>query len=104
MVFALLLVVLLESDVPGDGGDGRHGPELVYDVPGQEVDVIVVEVDARIANPVTTKLIQLRILHPLDTLTDRRFVQVQLVSRESSGSSRSGMRVRVSTLFPCHET
>lgn len=78
MVLALLAVVLLEPDVPGDGGDGGHRPELVDDVAGQEVDVIVVEVDARIADPVPTQLIQLRVLDPLHTLTDRRLVQVQL--------------------------
>lgn len=37
MFFAFLLVVLLEADVPGDGGDRRHCPELMDDVTRQEV-------------------------------------------------------------------
>lgn len=78
MLLTLLLVILLESNVPSDRGNSGHCSELVDDVTRQEVDVVVVEMDADVADAVTTQLIQLGVLHPLDTLTDRWLVQVQL--------------------------
>lgn len=47
-------------------------------VPGQKVDVIVVQLDARVADSLATQLIQLGILDPLNTLRNGRFIQVQL--------------------------
>lgn len=64
----LLRVVLLETDVPGQAADGRHRLELVDDVPRDEVDVIVAELQADVADAFSPQLVQLGVVHPLDTL------------------------------------
>ena len=80
-------VVLLEAHVPGDAGDGGDGAELVDDVARDEVDVVVAQLDARVADALATHLVQLRVLRPRDALsqsgaTDKLTLQDQhLTSR-----------------------
>lgn len=64
----LLRVVLFEADVPGQAADSRHRLKLVDDVPRDEVDVIVAELQADVANAFSPQLVQLGVVHPLDTL------------------------------------
>lgn len=61
-------MVLFEADVPGQAADGGHGLELVDDVSRDEVNVIVTELDADIANAFPPQLVELGIVHPLDAL------------------------------------
>lgn len=63
-----LRVVLLEADVPGQAADGRHRLELVDDVPRDEVNVVVTELDADVANAFPPQLVELGVVHPLDAL------------------------------------
>lgn len=63
-----LWVVLFEADVPGQAADGRHGLELVDDISWDEVNVVVTELDADIANAFPPQLVELGIIHPLDAL------------------------------------
>lgn len=64
----LLRLVPLETDVPGQAADCRHRLELVDDVPRYEVNVVVAELDADIADAFPSQLVQLRVVDPLDTL------------------------------------
>src|SRR5262245_5028253 len=50
----------------------------MHDVPGQEVDVVVLELDARVAHALAPQLVELGVLDPLDALRRRRLVQVEL--------------------------
>jgi len=59
-------------------GDGRNGSKLMDDVTWEEVDVIVSETDAKVANAVSSKSIEFGFLHPLDTLRDGGFMEIQL--------------------------
>lgn len=68
LLVRVLWVVLFEADVPGEAADGRHRLELVDDVPWDEVNVVVTELDADIANAFSPQLVELGIIHPLDTL------------------------------------
>ena len=54
--------------MPGYASDSRHGAELVDDIAGDEVNVIVSEGNASIANPFPPKLVELSIFYPCDTL------------------------------------
>lgn len=63
-----VLVVLLESDVPSQAANSRNRFELVDDAPGDEVDVVVVELDAGIADALSPQLVQLGVVDPLDAL------------------------------------
>lgn len=63
-----LQVVLFEADVPGQAADGGHGLKLVDDVSRDEVNVVVAELDAGIANALPPQLVELGIIHPLDAL------------------------------------
>ena len=63
-----VVVVVVEAEVPGDAGAGGHSPELVDDVPGNEVDVIVVKTEVGVAHAITSQLVQLGLFHPLATL------------------------------------
>lgn len=69
-----LRVVLLEADVPGQAADGRHGLELVDHVPRDEVNVVVTELDADIADAFPPQLVELGVVHPLDALWGGRKV------------------------------
>lgn len=64
----LLLMVLSEADVPGQAADCRDSLELVNDVTGDEVNVVVTQLHADIADALPPQLVQLGIVHPLDTL------------------------------------
>lgn len=63
-----LRMVLFEADVPGQAADGRHGLELVDDVSWDEVNVIVTELDADVADAFPPQLVELGLVHPLDAL------------------------------------
>lgn len=63
-----LRMVLFEADVPGQAADGGHGLELVDDVPRDEVNVVVAELDADVADAFPPQLVELGIVHPLDAL------------------------------------
>lgn len=63
-------MVLFEADVPGQAADCRHRLELVDDVPWDEVNVVVTELDTDISNAFPPQLVELGIVHPLDTLQE----------------------------------
>lgn len=63
-------MVLLEADVPGQAADCRHRLELVDDVPRDEVNVVVTELDAHVANAFPPQLVELGVVHPLDALQE----------------------------------
>ena len=72
LLFHLLAVVLTQSYVPGHTDDRRHRAELVYDVPRDEVDVVISQFDAGVTDPVTPHLVQFGLIHPGHTLkTDK---------------------------------
>ena len=54
--------------MPRDAGAGRNGLELVDHVARDEVDVVVAEFDAGVANSLPPQLVKLCILYPLNTL------------------------------------
>lgn len=63
-----LQMVLFEADVPGQAADGGHGLKLVDDVSRDEVNVVVTELDAHVADALPPQLVELGIIHPLDAL------------------------------------
>lgn len=63
-----LQMVLFEADVPGQAADGGHGLELVDDVSRDEVNVVVTELDAGVADAFPPQLVELGVVHPLDAL------------------------------------
>lgn len=54
--------------MPCQAADGRHGLELVDHIAGDEVDIIVAQADAGIADAFPTQLVKFGIIHPLHTL------------------------------------
>lgn len=54
--------------MPRQAAHGRDGFELVYDVTGDEVDVVVAELQANVADAFPTQLVEFGIVHPLNTL------------------------------------
>lgn len=64
----LLLVVAMESQVPGHARASADGSELVNDVTWNEVDVVVPETESGVADAIATKLVEFSLLHPLATL------------------------------------
>lgn len=71
-------IILSQAEVPGYARHRRHRAELMDDVAGQEVDVVVAQLDAGIADAFAPQLVELGVLDPLHALRDGRFVQVQL--------------------------
>lgn len=67
-VFRVSLVVLVQPEVPGDAGAGCYGAKLVDDVARDEVDVVVTQLEACVANALPAKLVELGLLDPLPTL------------------------------------
>lgn len=63
-----MLVILFKSDMPGQTTDSRHCLELVDNSSGDEVDVIVVELDTGVSDPLPPELVQLGVIDPLHTL------------------------------------
>lgn len=43
--------------MPGQAADGRHGLELMDHVAGDEVDVVMAETDASVADALPTQLV-----------------------------------------------
>lgn len=71
LLFVLLpWVVLFEADVPGQAADRRHGLKLVDDIPRDEVDVVVAELDTDVADALPPQLVELGIVYPLDALRE----------------------------------
>lgn len=58
--------------MPRQAADRRHGLELVDHVARDEIDVIVAEADASVADALATQLVQFGIIHPLHTLQRQR--------------------------------
>ena len=54
--------------MPSYAGTRREGLELMNDVAWDEVDVVVTETDACIADALSSQLVELGILYPLYTL------------------------------------
>lgn len=64
--------------MPGQAAHRRHRLELVHHVAWNEVDVVMAEADAGIADALPPQLVEFGIVDPLDTLrrqTDRDPVQ-----------------------------
>lgn len=70
LLVLLLGMVLFEADVPGQAADRGHRLELVDDVPRDEVDVVVAELDTDVADAFPPQLVELGIVHPLDALQE----------------------------------
>lgn len=70
LLVLVLWVVLFEADVPGQAAHGRHRLELVDDVSGDEVNVVVAELDAGVSDALPPQLVELGVVHPLDTLRE----------------------------------
>lgn len=64
--------------MPGNASDGRDRSELMNDIARKEVNVVVVEGNPRIFDSFALQLVELCIFNPLNTLRDRRFVEVKL--------------------------
>lgn len=64
--------------MPRQAADRRHGLELVDHVARDEIDVVVGQADAGVVDALATQLVQFGVIHPLHTLRQRRFVEVQL--------------------------
>ena len=57
--------------MPGNAGTGGDGTELVDDLSGDEVYVVVMETELRVAYAVTSELIEFSLFDPLTTLKGR---------------------------------
>ena len=57
--------------MPGNTGTGCHCPELVDYVPGNEIDVVVMETEVGISDSISSELVQFGFLDPLSTLRER---------------------------------
>lgn len=58
--------------MPGQAADCGHRLKLVDDVPRDEVDVVVTELDTDVADALPPQLVELGIVYPLDTLNIHR--------------------------------
>lgn len=67
-LFFLPLMVQFQADVPRQAADGRHRLELVDHVTRDEIDVVVVEADAGVADALPTQLVEFGVVHPLNAL------------------------------------
>lgn len=65
---SLSVLVLFEADVPGQATHGGNRFELVDDVPRDEVDVVVAELHPDVPDALSPQLVQLGVVHPLNTL------------------------------------
>lgn len=54
--------------MPREAAHGRDRFELVYDITGDEVDVVVAELQAGVADTFPSQLVEFGIVHPLNTL------------------------------------
>lgn len=70
--------------MPCQAADRRHRLKLVDDVPGDEVDVIVAELDADVADPLPPQLVELGVVHPLNALQRETAALVRVILREDS--------------------
>lgn len=68
LVLRRSLVVLPETHVPRQAAHGRHRLELVHHAARDVVDVVIVQLDARVTDPLATQLVQLGVVHPLHAL------------------------------------
>ena len=57
--------------MPSNAGTGGDGAELVDDLSGDEVYVVVMETELRVAYAVTSELIEFSLFNPLTTLKGR---------------------------------
>lgn len=75
-LFLCILVILFEADVPGQAAHGRHRLKLVHHTAGDVVDVVVVQLDASVSDALPPQLVELGIIHPLDTLRTSTDIQL----------------------------
>lgn len=54
--------------MPGQAAHSGHRFELVNNSSGNEVDVVVVQLDAGVSDPLSSELVQLGVINPLNTL------------------------------------
>lgn len=52
--------------------DSSNSPELMYYIPWQEVNVVIIQVYSGILNALPSELIQLRIFNPRNTLNKQK--------------------------------
>lgn len=64
--------------MPGQAADCSHGLKLVDDIPWDEVNVVVTELDTDVVDALPPQLVELGIVDPLDTLRHWGLVQIQL--------------------------
>ena len=57
--------------MPSNAGTGRDGAELVDDLSGDEVYVVVMETELGVAYTITSELIEFSLFNPLTTLKER---------------------------------
>lgn len=50
MNFLVILVILLQADVPGEAAHSRHALELVNYVARDKVDVVIVQLDTSVTD------------------------------------------------------
>lgn len=65
-------MVLPQADVPGQAAHRRHRLELVDHIARDEVDVIVAEADAGVADALAPQLVEFGVVHPLHALRRQR--------------------------------
>lgn len=68
--------------MPRQTAHGRDGLELMNNVPGNEVNVIVVQLNPGIANAFSPQLIKFCIINPLNTLEKK--IEVRLAQQSLS--------------------
>lgn len=61
-------MVQFQAYVPRQAADGRHRLELVNHVTRDEIDVVVVEADAGVADALSPQLVEFGVVHPLHAL------------------------------------
>lgn len=61
-------MVLFQADVPCQAADCGHRLKLMDDVPRDEINVVVAELDPDVADAFPPQLVEFGIIHPLHTL------------------------------------
>lgn len=68
MLLSVVFVVLFQPQVPSDAGACRNGAKLMDYVARDEIDVIVTQLEACVANAFSSKLVEFGLFDPLPTL------------------------------------
>lgn len=67
----LRTIVIFQSQVPSDARASADGAELMDNVAGNEIDVVVLETNLSVANAISTELVELGLLNPTARLKNR---------------------------------